>query len=61
LYCAKFGRVLRGKLCGFDGGKNMKIDGKEKNVLPVSTVQPLWLALLAEWHHDHAWDAERVR
>ena len=46
-----------------DGGKNVKMDGKEKNVIPVSAaaVQSLWMARLVEQHHDFAWNAERVR
>ena len=36
-----------------DGGKNIRMkDGKEKNVMPVSTarVQPVWMAGLVKWH-----------
>ena len=47
-----------------DGGKNVTMkDGKEKNVMPISTTEynPCgWRAWLKQ-HDNHTWNAERVR
>ncbi len=46
-----------------DGGKNVKMDGKEKNVMPVSTAEynPCGGRALLNNTTIHAWDAERIR
>ena len=42
-----------------DGGKNATVtEGKDKNVMPVSTAEynRMRLASVAEWHNSHPWD-----
>ena len=53
-----------GRMPGYakDGGKNVKMkDGKEKNVLPVSTAEYGKLEMVAQQCHHQRWLAERVR